>query len=297
MSPPLSVRDLMSTDVETVGPAALLRAVAEHLYGTGVGSVVVTDDEGVPVGIVTSRDLSQAVAEGANLDQERVAGTMTEQLVTVGPDTTAGQAAATMRTHAVHHLIVLENDGLAGVLTATDLAYALPHLEETDRQPTVPPVDPGELYDATDWRFEGRSTDSPVDAGEATLAVGETFGFEKTLSDADVEAFAKASGDTNPLHLDDEYARETRFGGRIAHGLLTAGVVSAAVARLPGMIIYLGQDCEFTAPVRPGERVRVELEVVESLGDGQFRLQTLVIDSDERVVLDGEARVLVDEQP
>ena len=289
MSPPLSARDLMSTDVETVGPAALLRAAAEHLYGAGVNSVVVTDDDGVPVGVVTGRDLSKAVAEGANLDQERVAGTMTEQLVTVTPETTAAQAAATMRTHGVHHLLVVENEGLVGVVSGTDLAYVLPNLEQPGRPSPIPDVDPGELYDTADWRFEGPDG--------STLSVGETFRFERTLSDADVEAFAKASGDTNPLHLDDGYARETRFDGRIVHGILTAGVVSATVARLPGMIIYLGQDCEFTAPVRPGERVRVELEVIEDLGDGQYRLTTVVSEENGRVVLDGEARVLVDEAP
>ncbi|PSP56394.1 acyl dehydratase [Halobacteriales archaeon QH_7_66_36] len=305
MSPPLSARELMSTDVETVGPAAPMRAVAEYLYGTSVGSVVVTDEADVPVGIVTGRDLSQAVAEGVDLDEERAAAVMTESLVTVEPGTTATQAAATMRDHGVHHLLVVENDGLAGVLTATDLAYVLPYATERDRESEVPSVDPGDLYDAVDWRFEdsetrreaGRTSEPWPQAGDLSLSVGETFTFEKTLSDADLEAFAKATGDANPLHLDDEYARETRFGGRIVHGMLTAGVVSAAVARLPGMGIYLGQDCEFTAPVRPGERVTAELEVVENRSEGRYRLTTVVRTDDGEVVLDGEARVLVDEEP
>lgn len=279
----------MSEDVETVGPAASLRAVAEYLHGTGVGSVVVTDDAAVPVGIVTGRDLSRAVAEGLDLDETRVAAVMTESLVTVGPDTTGVQAAATMRDHGVHHLLVVEDGGLVGVLTATDIAYVLPHAADRDRDAERPHVDATELYRAEDWAFEGPD-DSP-------LAIGDEFSFAKTLSDSDLEKFAAATGDANPLHLDDDYARETRFEGRIVHGMLTACVVSAGVARLPGMAIYLGQDCQFTAPVRPGERVTAELEVVEELGDARYRLTTVVRDEDGRIVLDGEARVLIDEEP
>lgn len=290
MPTPLSASELMSTDVETVGPDASLRAVAERLYGSGVGSVVVTDDAAVPVGIVTGRDLSQAVAEGLDLDETRAADVMTESLVTVAPDATAVQAAATMRDHGVRHLLVVEEaEGLVGVLTATDVAYVFPHAADRDRDAERPSVDAEGFFDAADWDFEGPD--------ESPLAVGDAFTFEKTLSDADIEAFAEATGDTNPLHLDDEYARKTRFEGRIVHGLLTASVVSAGVARLPGMPIYLGQDCQFTAAVRPGERVTAELEVVEALDDARYRLATIVYNDDGRVVLDGEARILIDEEP
>jgi len=289
MPAPLSARELMSPDVETVGPAAPLRAVAEYLYGSGVGSVVVTDDADVPIGIVTGRDLSRAVAEGLDLDETRTAAVMSESLVTVAPDATAVQAAATMRDHGVHHLLVVEDEGLVGVLTATDVAYVFPHAVDRDRDAERPRVDAEGFFHAGDWDFEGPD-DSP-------LAVGDVFTFEKTLSDADIEAFAEATGDTNPLHLDDEYARKTRFEGRIVHGLLTASVVSAGVARLPGMPIYLGQDCQFTASVRPGERVTAELEVVEALDDARYRLATIVYNDDGRIVLDGEARVLIDEAP
>ncbi|MFC7234834.1 CBS domain-containing protein [Halosegnis marinus] len=287
MPAPLSAGDLASTDVETVGPAAPLRAVAEYLHGTDVGSVVVTDEGDAPVGIVTGRDLSRAVAAGLDLDATRVADAMTETLVTVEPTTTGVQAAATMRDHGVHHLLVVDDGGLRGVLTATDLAYALPHAAERDRATDRPDVARGEFRDMDDWAFVG---------GEE-VAVGDEFTFSKTLSEADVEAFADATGDTNPLHLDDAYAGDTRFGGRIVHGVLTTGVVSAAVARLPGMPIYLGQDCDFTAPVRPGTRVTAELTVAEELGDARYRLTTRVRDDEGEVVLDGEARVLIDEEP
>lgn len=288
MPSPLSARELLSTDVETVDPAAPLRAVAEYLHGSGVGSVVVTDDADVPVGIVTGRDLSRAVAEHLDLDETRAASLMTESIVTIAPDATAVQAAATMRDHGVHHLLVVDGEGLAGVLTATDVAYVFPHAANR-RDTERPDVDADGFYARSDWAFEGPD--------ESPLEVGDTFTFEKTLSDADVEAFAEATGDTNPLHLDDEYARETRFAGRIVHGVLTTGVVSAGVARLPGLPIYLGQDCAFTAPVRPGERVTADLEVTEMLGDARYRLTTVVRDGDGRIVLDGEARVLIDEAP
>lgn len=298
MPAPLSARELMSTDVETVGPAATVRAVAERFDGAAVGSVVVTDDAGFPLGIVTGTDLSRVIAGGRNPDDTVAADVMTERLVTVDPDATAAQVAATMRDHGVRHLVVVDGSGSAaeadeaspvdgsplGVLSATDLAYALPDAaSDADR----PSVERESAYDPSDWAFEG--------ASEGALAVGDEFRFAKTLTDADVEAFAEATGDTNRLHLDDAYARETRFGGRIVHGVLTTGVVSATVARLPGMPIYLAQDCTFTAPVRPGERVTAELEVVEELGEARYRLATVVRDESGEIVLDGEARVLVDE--
>ena len=128
------------------------------------------------------------------------------------------------------------------------------------------------------------------------LGVGDSVEFSKTISDADVRRFAASSGDTNPLHLDDEFAETTRFGGRIAHGTLVGGLISAALARLPGLTIYLSQDLEFHAPVRIGDRATADCEIVEDLGHDQYRLTTTVAVEDE-VVIDGEAVVLVDELP
>lgn len=128
---------------------------------------------------------------------------------------------------------------------------------------------------------------------EDELEVGDRICFTKTLTEADVDRFAAASGDTNPIHLDEEWARETRFGGRIVHGILASGLISAALARLPGSVIYLSQDVEFRAPVRLGDRITAEVEAVESLGGGRFRLRTLV-KKGEDIVIDGEAVILVD---
>ena len=134
-----------------------------------------------------------------------------------------------------------------------------------------------------------------VDA-EDHLSVGDGVEFSKTISDADVRRFALSSGDTNPLHLDEEFAEQTRFKGRIAHGTLVGGLISAALARLPGLTIYLSQDLEFHAPVRIGDRVTAECEIVEDLGHNQYRLTTTVTDGEEAVI-DGEAVVLIDDRP
>jgi 3-hydroxybutyryl-CoA dehydratase len=148
------------------------------------------------------------------------------------------------------------------------------------------------LYDTDDW-VSKRSVDDRED-----ITVGDTVEFVKPIDQEDVVAFARASGDTNRLHLDDEFGERTRFGGRIAHGTLVSGLVSAALARLPGLTIYLSQDMEFRAPVPIGDRVRASVEVVEDLGNDQFRLKTQVTDDDgEKVVIDGEAVVIIDDMP
>jgi acyl dehydratase len=128
------------------------------------------------------------------------------------------------------------------------------------------------------------------------LGVGDKVEFTKTISENDVRQFAAASGDTNPLHLDDAFAEKTRFRGRIAHGTLVGSLISAALARLPGLTIYLSQDLEFHNPVRIGDRLTAECEIVEDLGDDQFRLTTRVV-SGEETVIDGEAVVLIDDAP
>lgn len=155
-----------------------------------------------------------------------------------------------------------------------------------------PPAVPSVAYDDLEWEFE-RSVDHYEEIG-----VGDTVRFSKRLTDEDVRAFARISGDTNRLHLDDEFAEETRFGGRIAHGTLVGGLISAALARLPGLTIYLSQDLEFRHPVGLGDRVSAHVEVVEDLGEGQYRLSTVVEDDDrEQTIIDGEAVVLIDEPP
>lgn len=115
------------------------------------------------------------------------------------------------------------------------------------------------------------------------------------VSDATIETFAAVSGDRNPVHLDDAYAATTPFRGRVAHGMLTAAFFSALLANdLPGPgVIYLGQKLRFTAPVRPGDDVRCEVEV--TAWDEDRRRATLATRAwvGETQVVDGEASVLV----
>ena len=134
-----------------------------------------------------------------------------------------------------------------------------------------------------------------LEAGD-DIEVGDYVTFSKTLTEADVERFAAASGDTNPIHLDQEWAQQTRFNGRIVHGILATGLISAALARLPGSVVYLSQDVEFRAPVRLGDRISATVEVVENLGGERYRLRTTV-NKGEDIVIDGEAVVLIDESP
>lgn len=145
-------------------------------------------------------------------------------------------------------------------------------------------IAPGE--DREDWE-----TSRDLSAG---LAVGDSISFSKTVTDADVRSFAAASGDTNPLHLDAAAAGETRFGERIVHGALLTGLIGAALARLPGTVVYLSQDVEFRAPVSVGDRPTARCEIRDRLGDDRYRLATRV-DNDGETALDGEATVLIED--
>ncbi|SDK46710.1 3-hydroxybutyryl-CoA dehydratase [Aliiruegeria lutimaris] len=126
------------------------------------------------------------------------------------------------------------------------------------------------------------------------LEVGMKRGLTKLITEEDIEKFAEVSTDHNPVHLDEEYAKETIFHGRIAHGMLTAGLISAVIGeQLPGHgTIYLGQTLKFMAPVRPGDMVNVEVEVAEiDHKKRKVKLWTQAL-IDGKPVLRGEANVL-----
>lgn len=95
------------------------------------------------------------------------------------------------------------------------------------------------------------------------LEIGMSRHVEKRITDADILAFAEVSTDHNPVHLDEAYAQDTIFAGRIAHGMLTAALISAVIGeQLPGHgTIYLGQSLKFLAPVRPGDTVHADVTV------------------------------------
>ncbi|WP_414442269.1 MaoC family dehydratase [Burkholderia sp. 22PA0106] len=125
------------------------------------------------------------------------------------------------------------------------------------------------------------------------LRVGMSDSFVKTLDEPDIVMFANATGDHNPLHLDEAYARGTRFGGRIAHGMLSASVISAALAaRLPGPgTLYLSQHLQFRRPVMLGETVRAIVEIRELDLARQRVLLSTRCEVNGKVVVDGEAVV------
>ena len=116
--------------------------------------------------------------------------------------------------------------------------------------------------------------------------------FSKTITDADVLLFAAVSGDNYEVHVDDEYAKNTRFGRRIAHGMLTASLLSTvngALLQRPGGISVM-QTLHWKAPVYPGDTLTATSEVVELLPDKRrLRCKTTVVNQDGIVVLDGEA--------
>ncbi|CAB3764459.1 MaoC family dehydratase [Paraburkholderia humisilvae] len=126
------------------------------------------------------------------------------------------------------------------------------------------------------------------------LVVGMSAQFKKTLTERDVFLFAGASGDRNPVHLDEEYAKRTRFGGRIAHGMLSASVISAAIAaRLPGPgSIYLSQNLSFRNPVKIGETVCATVTVKEILTGRRRAVLETICEVDGRIVVQGDAVVM-----
>jgi len=126
------------------------------------------------------------------------------------------------------------------------------------------------------------------------LRVGMSASFAKTITEADLVLFAGVSGDNNAMHVNEEFAAATAFGGRIAHGMLTASVISAAIAnKMPGPgTIYLGQNLRFRAPVRPGETVHATVTVTEiSVGRRRVTLST-ICRVGEKVVIEGDALVM-----
>lgn len=126
------------------------------------------------------------------------------------------------------------------------------------------------------------------------LEIGMSRSLRKLVTDRDIELFAEVSTDRNPVHLDDDYAGKSIFGGRIAHGMLTAALISAVIGeQLPGRgTIYLGQSLKFLAPVRPGDMVHAEVRVTAI--DQTRRRVTLDCHCSvgDTVVLEGEAQVL-----
>ncbi len=126
------------------------------------------------------------------------------------------------------------------------------------------------------------------------LYVGQKDSLQKTFTDEDVRKFAEITTDVNPIHLDDEYAKTSIFGRRIAHGILVSGLISAVIANvLPGPgSIYMGQELRFTAPVFLGDTITAEVEVAELRQDKRIaKLITTCKKQDGTTVITGQATV------
>ena len=126
------------------------------------------------------------------------------------------------------------------------------------------------------------------------LKVGDTAKFSKTISESDIYLFAGITGDLNPAHVNEDYAKKTFFKTRIAHGMLSASFISAVIGTmLPGPgTVYMRQEVSFLAPVKIGDTVSAIVEVAEIMADQKkVRLKTYCINQEDKTVVDGEAIV------
>jgi 3-hydroxybutyryl-CoA dehydratase len=126
------------------------------------------------------------------------------------------------------------------------------------------------------------------------LRAGDTAEFAKTISEADVYLFAGVTGDLNPAHINEEYARKTFFKTRIAHGMLLAGFISTVIGnKLPGPgTIYVKQELDFLAPAHMGDTITARVEIKEIVTEkNRVILRTTCVNQDGTTVLDGEALV------
>jgi 3-hydroxybutyryl-CoA dehydratase len=131
------------------------------------------------------------------------------------------------------------------------------------------------------------------------ITEGMTAVFSKTVTEADIVLFAGITGDTNPVHLDEEFAKPTMFKGRIAHGMLTAGFVSAVFGtKLPGPgCVYLSQNLKFKAPVKIGDTVKARV-IVSAVDQAKARVTfATTCHVGDQIVLDGEAQLMVPRRP
>lgn len=124
------------------------------------------------------------------------------------------------------------------------------------------------------------------------LKIGDSAQLTRTIKEKDVEEFARVTGDTNPIHLNENYAQKTLFKGRIAHGLLSLGLFSTILGNiLPGYgTIYLSHEIKFLAPVRIGDTITAKVEVLElNFEKNRAKFKTTCINQDGKIVVDGIA--------
>ncbi len=128
--------------------------------------------------------------------------------------------------------------------------------------------------------------------------VGYKTSHVKTISESDIARFAEVSGDFNPVHMNEEYARKTLFGGRIAHGIIAVALLSAAVAKLPGLVILLSQSSRFLKPVKIGDTITALAEVTNTRkGKGIVTLKSTCTNQNGETVVEGETTIRLYEAP
>jgi 3-hydroxybutyryl-CoA dehydratase len=136
-------------------------------------------------------------------------------------------------------------------------------------------------------KFEGKSIDQ--------LKVGDSAEWSRTVTEDDIKLFAKATGDFNPIHVDQAYAEKTFFKGRIAHGLLSLGYISTVLGNtLPGHgTIYLSQEVKFLTPVRIGDTITAKVEVMELNHEkNRVKFKTICFNQEGKIMMDGAAWVM-----
>lgn len=290
----IPVTEIMRTDIVTAAPTETAMDAAQRMRDRSVDSIVVIRD-GDPVGILTEGDFATHLCHQPDLGHLTLSEVMSQPVETIDADASIIETARKMRDNDIEHLPVVADGELVGVVTTTELSYFIPQLQHPPHPSSPKPprrqVRTDTLYERDDWDFRYHG------AEESGISIGDIARFSKTLSEADVEAFAELTGDTNRLHLDAAYAAETRFGQQIVHGTLATGLISAALARLPGLTIYLSQEISYLGPIGIDERVTAVCEVVDDLGGDKYRIATHVDDEDGETVLEGEAVVLIDELP
>ena len=127
------------------------------------------------------------------------------------------------------------------------------------------------------------------------LKVGDSVEWSRTVTEDHIKLFAEATGDFNPVHLDQSYAEKTFFKGRIAHGLLSLGYISTVLGNiLPGHgTIYLSQEVKFLAPVRIGDTITARVEIMELIPEkNRVKFKTICLNQEGKIVLDGAAWVM-----
>ncbi|HEY7587074.1 MAG TPA: MaoC family dehydratase [Candidatus Deferrimicrobiaceae bacterium] len=124
--------------------------------------------------------------------------------------------------------------------------------------------------------------------------VGDAAEMTKVITEEDIFLFAGITGDRNPIHISKEFAARSMFGERIAHGILTAGLISAVIGmKLPGPgCLYLSQTLNFLAPVKIGDEITARAEVAEMISEKRMRLRTRCFNQRNETVLDGEAIIV-----